>query len=57
MCECLFRSLADEAQTYIHTHTHNLQLILERVATPKISEVKDLDATPRGTGGFGSTGL
>jgi dUTP diphosphatase len=33
------------------------QLILERIATPPVEEVDDLDATSRGAGGFGSTGL
>lgn len=32
------------------------QLILERIATPDIVEVDDLDATTRGAGGYGSTG-
>lgn len=33
------------------------QLILERISTPEILEVEDLDATLRGEGGFGSTGV
>lgn len=32
------------------------QLILERISTPKIEEVEELDSTIRGEGGFGSTG-
>ena len=32
------------------------QLILERITTPEVAEVEDLDATDRGAGGFGSTG-
>ncbi|KAH9843950.1 dUTP pyrophosphatase [Rhodofomes roseus] len=32
------------------------QLILERVVTPDVLEVQDLDETLRGAGGFGSTG-
>jgi dUTP pyrophosphatase len=32
------------------------QLILERIATPEVEEVEDLDASARGAGGFGSTG-
>ncbi|KAJ8522997.1 hypothetical protein ONZ45_g522 [Pleurotus djamor] len=32
------------------------QLILERVYTPEVMEVQDLDETLRGAGGFGSTG-
>ncbi|KAE8796543.1 Deoxyuridine 5'-triphosphate nucleotidohydrolase [Hordeum vulgare] len=33
------------------------QLVLERIATPDVAEVDDLDATVRGDGGFGSTGV
>ncbi len=33
------------------------QLILERIFTPDVVEVEDLDATVRGAGGFGSTGV
>lgn len=33
------------------------QLILERIATPPVAEVDDLDATGRGAGGYGSTGV
>ncbi len=33
------------------------QLIVERIATPEVAEVADLDATVRGDGGFGSTGV
>lgn len=32
------------------------QLLLERVGTPVVEEVEKLDETPRGAGGFGSTG-
>ncbi|KAI0774026.1 dUTP pyrophosphatase [Fomes fomentarius] len=32
------------------------QLILERIVTPDVVEVQDLDDTLRGAGGFGSTG-
>ncbi len=32
------------------------QLILERIATPDVVEVEDLDSTDRGQAGFGSTG-
>ncbi len=32
------------------------QLILEKIATPEVQEVTDLDETARGDGGFGSTG-
>jgi len=33
------------------------QLILERVLTPDVAEVDDLEKTERGEGGFGSTGV
>ncbi len=33
------------------------QLILEKIITPDVTEVKDLDDTVRGNGGFGSTGI
>ncbi|KAI9492708.1 dUTPase-like protein [Zychaea mexicana] len=32
------------------------QLVLERIYTPEVEEVEDLDQTVRGAGGFGSTG-
>ncbi|KAI8149160.1 dUTPase-like protein [Fennellomyces sp. T-0311] len=32
------------------------QLVLERIFTPEVEEVEELDATDRGAGGFGSTG-
>ncbi|KAI8377743.1 dUTPase-like protein [Radiomyces spectabilis] len=32
------------------------QLVLERIYTPEVVEVQDLDTTTRGAGGFGSTG-
>jgi dUTP pyrophosphatase len=33
------------------------QLILEKITTPPVVEVEDLDDTSRGAGGFGSTGV
>lgn len=33
------------------------QLIIERIMTPEVVEVLDLDSTARGEGGFGSTGV
>ena len=33
------------------------QLVLERIATPAVEEVQELDETARGEGGFGSTGV
>lgn len=33
------------------------QLILERICTPDVVEVDDIEETDRGAGGFGSTGV
>jgi len=33
------------------------QLVLEKISTPDVVEVDDLDSTARGNGGFGSTGV
>ncbi|KAL8026714.1 hypothetical protein ABFX02_14G046900 [Erythranthe guttata] len=33
------------------------QLIIEKIVTPEVTEVDDLDSTVRGSGGFGSTGV
>eukprot|EP00303_Exanthemachrysis_gayraliae_P004614 CAMPEP_0206010760 /NCGR_PEP_ID=MMETSP1464-20131121/12167_1 /ASSEMBLY_ACC=CAM_ASM_001124 /TAXON_ID=119497 /ORGANISM="Exanthemachrysis gayraliae, Strain RCC1523" /LENGTH=166 /DNA_ID=CAMNT_0053384395 /DNA_START=4 /DNA_END=504 /DNA_ORIENTATION=+ len=33
------------------------QLVLEKISTPEVLEVEDLDGTVRGAGGFGSTGV
>ena len=33
------------------------QLIVQKIVTPEVEEVDDLDATVRGSGGFGSTGV
>ncbi|KAI3665464.1 hypothetical protein L6452_44091 [Arctium lappa] len=33
------------------------QLIIEKIITPEVIEVDDLDSTERGAGGFGSTGV
>ena len=32
------------------------QLVLERICTPEVVEVQELEASVRGAGGFGSTG-
>ena len=32
------------------------QLILEKIATPEVQEVTEIEDTVRGAGGFGSTG-
>lgn len=33
------------------------QLIIEKIFTPDVTEVEDLDPSVRGEGGFGSTGI
>ncbi|KAH6814962.1 DUTP-PYROPHOSPHATASE-LIKE 1 [Perilla frutescens var. frutescens] len=33
------------------------QLIMEKIVTPEVTEVDDLDSTAKGSGGFGSTGV
>lgn len=33
------------------------QLVLERIYTPEVVEVEDLEESVRGAGGFGSTGV
>ena len=33
------------------------QLILEKISTPDVEEIKEHTATQRGEGGFGSTGI
>ena len=33
------------------------QFIIEKIMTPDVFEVDDLDSTVRGIGGFGSTGV
>ncbi|OIT24711.1 PREDICTED: deoxyuridine 5'-triphosphate nucleotidohydrolase [Nicotiana attenuata] len=33
------------------------QLIIQKIVTPDVEEVDDLDSTVRGSGGFGSTGV
>ncbi|XP_047317511.1 deoxyuridine 5'-triphosphate nucleotidohydrolase-like [Impatiens glandulifera] len=33
------------------------QLIIEKIVTPEVAEVDELDSTVRGAGGFGSTGV
>ncbi|CAA0813331.1 Deoxyuridine 5-triphosphate nucleotidohydrolase [Striga hermonthica] len=33
------------------------QLIIQKIETPEVSEVDDLDSTERGSAGFGSTGV
>ncbi|KAK7305584.1 hypothetical protein VNO77_43490 [Canavalia gladiata] len=33
------------------------QVIIQKIVTPEVTEVQDLDSTLRGEGGFGSTGV
>ncbi|XP_027337517.1 deoxyuridine 5'-triphosphate nucleotidohydrolase-like [Abrus precatorius] len=33
------------------------QMIIQKIVTPEVAEVEDLDSTLRGEGGFGSTGV
>ena len=42
---------------HVAPHTRIAQLIITRIATPKLQIVSTLDETTRGNGGFGSTGL
>ena len=41
----------------VHQGDRIAQLILEKIATPEIQEVQNLDDTSRGDSGFGSTGV
>ncbi|CAN6463324.1 unnamed protein product [Victoria cruziana] len=41
----------------VNTGDRIAQLILEKIVTPDVCEVEDLDSTARGVGGFGSTGV
>ncbi|HVE13733.1 MAG TPA: dUTP diphosphatase [Elusimicrobiota bacterium] len=45
-----------DATVLIEAGMRIAQLILERVATPEVEEVTDLEPSARGAGGFGSTG-
>mmetsp|Transcript_32204 Transcript_32204/g.44684 ORF Transcript_32204/g.44684 Transcript_32204/m.44684 type:complete len:168 (+) Transcript_32204:142-645(+) len=45
-----------EEDFQVKTGDRVAQLILERIMTPSVVEVDDLDDTTRGAGGFGSTG-
>jgi dUTP pyrophosphatase len=46
-----------EADFAVKPGGHVAQMIVQVIATPKVAEVEDLDATIRGEGGFGSTGV
>ncbi|GLT58046.1 hypothetical protein SLA2020_309710 [Shorea laevis] len=46
-----------DADFEVKTGDRIAQLIIERITTPDVVEVEDLDSTVRGAGGFGSTGV
>jgi len=54
--QVLLINLGSEPVT-LHRGDRIAQLLLQRVGRAEVVEVDDLDATGRGTGGFGSTGL
>ena len=41
----------------VKEHDRVAQLILERIYTPEVMEVQELEESGRGEGGFGSTGV
>lgn len=41
----------------VEVHDRIAQLILERIYTPEVVEVEQLEDSVRGAGGFGSTGV
>ena len=41
----------------VKEHDRVAQLILERIYTPEVMEVSELEESVRGEGGFGSTGV
>merc|ERR1711916_153787 len=51
--------LFNHAQEDLHVKKGDrvAQLVLEKIMTPEVVEVEQLDATERGAGGFGSTGV
>ena len=51
----LFNHSADDF--HIKPGDRIAQLIIEKISTPDVVEVDDLDETARGAGGFGSTGV
>eukprot|EP00339_Tiarina_fusa_P004578 CAMPEP_0117047582 /NCGR_PEP_ID=MMETSP0472-20121206/32881_1 /TAXON_ID=693140 ORGANISM="Tiarina fusus, Strain LIS" /NCGR_SAMPLE_ID=MMETSP0472 /ASSEMBLY_ACC=CAM_ASM_000603 /LENGTH=111 /DNA_ID=CAMNT_0004760333 /DNA_START=40 /DNA_END=372 /DNA_ORIENTATION=- len=48
-------NLGDEPFT-VKTHDRIAQLIIEKISTPAVVQVDELDDTERGEGGYGSTG-
>ena len=48
----------DRAKNFVIRAGYRIaQLIVEKIETPEIEEVIEIDETSRGTGGFGSTGV
>ena len=41
----------------VREHDRVAQLVLERIYTPEVMEVQELEESVRGEGGFGSTGV
>ena len=52
----IMRNLSNE-KVIIEKKTKIAQLIIIKIETPTIEEVKELDNTERGSGGFGSSGI
>lgn len=52
----MLHNLSSDAYT-VNKNDRIAQLILEKIKTPAISIVDNLDDTQRGSGGFGSTGI
>jgi dUTP pyrophosphatase len=46
-----------DADFKIALHDRIAQLVLERIYTPEVVEVQELEESVRGEGGFGSTGI
>lgn len=46
-----------DTEFYVKKGDRIAQLILEKASTPDVIEIKDLDQTQRGEGGFGSSGV
>lgn len=40
----------------LHAGDRIAQLVIEKISNPEVEEVESLEATERGSGGFGSTG-
>ena len=46
-----------EADFSVNPSGHVAWMVVQVILTPEVAEVEDLDATIRGKGGFGSTGV